>query len=155
MRLFEDVFFSFTFGGEAVSLAACLATIHELERQDGIARMGQAGSRLQAETRRLLSESGLAGILDCVGFPQWTTLRCSLPDPRQTLQLRSLYQQETVKRGILSQGSHMMSVAHDETIIDATLSVYAEVFRTLAVAIESGAIARFLEGPPIVAVFRA
>ena len=154
MRLFEDVFFSFTFGGEAVSLAACLATVQELDRRDGIACMGRAGSRLQAQTRRLLSECGLAGVLDCVGFPQWTTMRCSLPDPQEALQLRSLYQQETVKRGILSQGSHMMSVAHDETILDETLTAYTEVFRILAQAVDSRAIARFLEGPAVVPVLR-
>jgi hypothetical protein len=66
-----------------------------------------------------------------------------------------LYQQETVKRGVLSQGSHMMSVAHNETILTETLTVYAEVFSILAEAVDSHAIATYLEGPPVVPVMRA
>ena len=37
MRLLETVFFSFTFGGDAASLAACKATIDEMRRNDVIA----------------------------------------------------------------------------------------------------------------------
>ena len=72
MRIFEQIFFSFTFGGEAVSLAASLATIRELERREGIPKLWDSGRRLQEGTNRLLAENSLERRLACVG---------SLPGP--------------------------------------------------------------------------
>ena len=154
MRLFEQVFFSFTFGGEAVSLAACLATIRELQRRDGIEILRRQGARLQAGTRRILREAGLAGTMDCVGVPAWTTLRCRCATEPETLALRSLFQQEALKRGILTHGNHMLSLAHEDQVIDDTLAAYAEIFPLLADALRAGDVAARLEGAPIQAILR-
>ncbi|HUU24574.1 MAG TPA: aminotransferase class III-fold pyridoxal phosphate-dependent enzyme, partial [Methyloceanibacter sp.] len=48
MRLMEDIFFSGTFGGEALSLAASIATIDKLRRLDGPAKFAGMGARLRA-----------------------------------------------------------------------------------------------------------
>src|SRR5262249_51074709 len=76
MRIFEQIFFSSTFGGEAVSLAASLETIRELQRRQGIPQLWRAGGRLQEGANRLLSANALDQHLACVGLPPWTTLRC-------------------------------------------------------------------------------
>ena len=35
MRMMEDIFYSGTFGGETLSLAAAIATIDKMEREEG------------------------------------------------------------------------------------------------------------------------
>lgn len=154
MRIFEQVFFSFTFGGEAVSLAACQATIRALQRRDGIASIWRNGARLQSGTQRLLAEHGLAEVLVCAGLPPWTTMRCLWREERAVLLLRSLFQQECVKRGVLTLGSHLLSVSHEEAVVDATLAVYGAVLPILAEAIRTETVEQRLEGPPVQTILR-
>jgi glutamate-1-semialdehyde aminotransferase len=154
MRWFEKVFFSFTFGGEAVSLAACLATIHELERRDGIETLWRNGAKLQEGTRQLIRDAKLEESLDCAGMAPWTTLRTSGMNERDALLFRSLFQQEAAKRGLLTHGNHMLSVAHDESVINATLAAYAEIMPVLADALRKGDTAQRLEGEPMQTILR-
>ncbi len=128
--------------------------IGELKRRNGIAALWRAGEQLQQGTRRILSESGLEGKIDCAGLPPWTTLRCAAASAEESLLWRSLFQQEAIKRGILTHGNHMLSLAHTPEVIDATLAAYREIFPILADAIAHGDVAQRLEGPPIQPILR-
>jgi glutamate-1-semialdehyde-2,1-aminomutase len=154
MRLFEDVFFSGTHGGEAVSLAACRATIAELRRRDGFAALWRAGARLQEGARRILSDAGLAGRIDCAGLPPRTGFTFRADTETETLALRSLFQQEALERGLLTHGNHMICLAHSDEIIDRTLGIYREVFAVVAQAVSRGDAGQRLKGPPVQVVVR-
>jgi hypothetical protein len=49
----------------------------------------------------------------------------------------------------------MLSVAHDEVVIQEALTVYAEVIPLLAEAIRGRDAARRLEGPPMRSIIRS
>jgi glutamate-1-semialdehyde 2,1-aminomutase len=68
--------------------------------------------------------------------------------------LRSLFLQETVKDGILAQGNHMLSLAHDDDVVNVTLKSYARVFDLIADALRKGDLASRLEGPPVRPIMR-
>jgi glutamate-1-semialdehyde aminotransferase len=154
MRRFEEVFFSLTFGGEAASLAASLATVRILARDAGTERLWHSGSRLQEGTRDAIRAAGLETAFDCAGLAPWTTLRCRSSGPEESLVLRSLFQQECARHGVLTHGNHMLSTSHDDEVIEATLAAYSQVFAALAEAIDSGAPSRRLHGPPMQTVIR-
>jgi glutamate-1-semialdehyde aminotransferase len=154
MRLFEQVFFSFTFGGEAVSLAACCATIKELRRRQGIEHLWQIGGRLQEGTNALLEKLKLNDLAYCVGLPPFTALRFQGKSELESQLLRSLFQQEALRRGLLTLGNHMLSVAHDEQIVEQTVTAYAEVFEIIAEAMRDGEVSERLEGLPLQPVLR-
>lgn len=148
MRLFEEVFFSFTFGGETASLAACRATISELRRRNGIAQLRAAGTRLASGTRSMIARHGLTGTLGCCGLPAYSAIR--FPDESHGgVILRSLFQQELLKRDILTFGNHMLSLSHDDEIIDRTLAAYGETLEIIARAVRAGDAASRLEGQPL------
>ncbi len=155
MRLFEQVFFSGTFGGEAASIAAGNATISELKKRDGISTIWRNGATLQQGTRRLLDEHGISASVECAGLPPWTTMRIKGFSEEETLVLRSYFQQECVKRGVLTLGAHMLSVAHDESVVRELLAAYTEVFPLLAEAIRKGNARSRLEGPPVRSIIRS
>jgi glutamate-1-semialdehyde aminotransferase len=155
MRLFEQVFFSGTFGGETASIAGGIATILELKKRDGIATIWRNGAALQQGTRRLLHEHGLSASVECAGLPPWTTIRIKGFSEEDTLALRSYFQQECVKRGVLTLGAHMLSVAHDESVIQELLTVYAGAVPLLAEAIRKGDARSRLEGPPVRSIIRS
>ena len=48
MTLMEEIFFSGTFGGEALSLAASIVTIDKLRREGAVAKFADTGARLKA-----------------------------------------------------------------------------------------------------------
>jgi glutamate-1-semialdehyde-2,1-aminomutase len=154
MRLFNEVFFSFTHGGEALSLAACLATLQEIEQKDVIAHFWRIGTRLKDATNHLTNKLGIAAQIACIGLPPWTGLHFSDAVGKGSMLLRSLFQQEALKRGLLTHGNHMLSFSHDDTIIDQTLVHYEAIFGVLAQAIKNGDVARRLEGPPMETIIR-
>jgi len=155
MSKFTEVFFSFTHGGEALSLAAGLATIHEMVQKDVTGHFWRVGNLLKEGTNRILSECGLLSHCMCVGTAPWTTIRFHDAEGRDWPLLRSLFQQEALKRGLLTHGNHMLSYSHDESLIEETLVVYQAVFTMLAQAIASKDVGQRLEGPPMEGVFRS
>lgn len=154
MQIFNEIFFSFTFGGEAASLAAAMVVLDILEQTDALARMRANGQRLQDGFNTMANEAGLATQLSCTGTPMWTLLNFRDADGKPSFLVRSLFQQETVKRGILMLVTHNMTAAHDDAAIEQTLEAYAATIKTLAGWLSDADPERHLEGPMIQPVFR-
>jgi glutamate-1-semialdehyde 2,1-aminomutase/spore coat polysaccharide biosynthesis protein SpsF len=154
MRVFEEIFFSFTFGGEAASLAAALKVLSILEQTDALARIEANGRLLQEGFNSLAQEAGLTERLQCIGHPLWSLLKFRDANGADSFLERSLFQQETVKRGILLMVTHNVTAAHDSEAIERTLETYAAVLKTLANWLSEPNPERFLEGPMIQPVFR-
>jgi len=154
MRVFEDIFFSFTFAGEVASMAAALAVLDVLEQTDALDRMETQGRRLQDGFNALAREAGLSDRFACVGHPRWSLLRYRTSEGADGLLERSLFGQEAAKRGVLILATHNMTAAHDALTTEQTLTAYADVFKTLAGWLSDPRPARFLEGEMIQPVFR-
>jgi glutamate-1-semialdehyde aminotransferase len=73
---------------------------------------------------------------------------------KEWLVLKSLFQQECLKRGVLFSGAHNVCYSHSNDDIDYTLRAYRAVMKTLAEAIKSGGPLQRLEGTPVQPVFR-
>lgn len=154
MRVFEEIFFSFTFGGEVASLAAAMKVLDILESTDALTRMEANGRRLQDGFNAFAKEAGLADYFRCVGQPTWSLLQFFDAEGKGSFLHRSLFQQEVIKRGLLILATHNMTSAHDELSTERTLEIYATVFKTLAKWLSDSDPSRFLEGPMIEPVFR-
>jgi glutamate-1-semialdehyde 2,1-aminomutase/spore coat polysaccharide biosynthesis protein SpsF len=154
MKIFEEIFFSFTFGGEVASMAAAMKVIDILEKTDALARMESEGRRLQDGFNVLAKQAGLQERFECLGHPTWSLIKIRGQDGKGTDLERSLFQQETVKRGVLIQLSHNMTAAHDGAAVENTLEVYAAVMKTLGGWLSEPDPTCFLEGPVIQPVFR-
>jgi len=154
MRLFEkDVFFYSTFGGEALSMAAAMATIHEMIDKNVPKALAEKGKRLKEGYNELAAKYQLTKVTTCQGFDCRTiiTFNASAGDP---LILKSFVQQEMIKRGILWGGFHNVCFTHTEEDINYTLKVYDIVLSLLAEALRGNDIASLLRGKPVEAVFR-
>jgi len=153
MGLLErDVFFFTTFGGEALSLAAALATIDEMRERRVPEQLASQGKKLREGYNRLAAELGL-GFTRCVGFDcrSLVTFDAGAGDP---LQMKSLVQQELLKRGVLWAGFHNLCFSHSDADVDHALAAYAEVLPILGDAVAAGAVRARLRGEPVVPVFR-
>ena len=154
MQVFEDIFFSFTFGGEVSSMAAAMAVLDILETSDALARMEANGRILQDGLNTLAKEAGLENRIRCIGYPPWSLVRFMDDAGKDSLLLRSLFTQECIKRGVLLLATHNMTAAHDPLAIEQTLKVYAEVCKTLATWLNDSHPECHLEGEMIQPVFK-
>jgi glutamate-1-semialdehyde-2,1-aminomutase len=154
MELFNEVFFSFTFGGETLSLVAALATIAEMREKNVISHLWEQGRRLKDGFNALAREFGLERRANCVGLPPRTVITFNDETGGESLVLKSLFQQECLKRGVLFSGSQQICYSHTEADIDCTLRVYRTVMNILADAIQSESTLQMLEGEPVQPIFR-
>jgi glutamate-1-semialdehyde aminotransferase/spore coat polysaccharide biosynthesis protein SpsF (cytidylyltransferase family) len=154
MRIFSEIFFSFTFAGEVASMAAAMKVLDILESTDALARLEANGRTLQDAVNTMASEAGLAARIKAMGRSQWSLLKFSEENGTDSPLLRNLFQQEAVKRGVLLLATHNMTAAHEISAIQQTLEAYSEVFKTLADWLQDSDPARFLEGPMSQPVFR-
>ena len=154
MRVFEEIFFSFTFGGEVASMAAVMKVLDILEGTDALTRINVNGRLLQEGLNALAQRAGLQDRIQCVGYPFWSLIKLLDADGKDSFLLRSLFTQECVKRGVLLLATHNMTAAHDPLAIEGTLKVYAEVCKTMAKWLSDPHPEAYLEGEIIQPVFR-
>ena len=154
MRLFEqDVFFFTTFGGEALSMAAAMATIQELRDQNVPAALAAQGKKLKDGYNKLAADLGLADYTKCYGYDCRSLITFD-PKGGNPLEIKAYVQQELFKHGIMWSASHNMSFSHTDEDIAQTLTAYGEVLALLKDAIDQGDLPSRLEGEPVEAVFR-
>jgi glutamate-1-semialdehyde 2,1-aminomutase/spore coat polysaccharide biosynthesis protein SpsF len=154
MELFDDIFFSFTFGGETLSLAATEATILEMKTKKVINHLWEQGRKLKDGYNVLAKEFGVGDFTECIGLPPRTIITFKDEDREESLIFKSLFQQECLKRGILFSGGQNICFGHTNEDIDNTLRVYRTAMEILADAIKHKNARQRLEGDPVCLVFR-
>ncbi|MFZ5916519.1 MAG: aminotransferase class III-fold pyridoxal phosphate-dependent enzyme [Chloroflexota bacterium] len=149
----EEVFFFSTFGGEALSLAAVLATVAEMREKDVPRYLAAQGRRLLEGYNQIAGELGIDGYTRCKGHPSRSIV--TFADwAGNPLHMKSLLQQEMIKRGVLWSGFHNLCFSHSDEDVAYTLDVYRDVLPVLKSAVEEGAVERYLKGEPVQPVFR-
>jgi glutamate-1-semialdehyde aminotransferase len=148
----KDVFFFTTFGGEALSLAAAKATINFMKENNVQDYLAMQGQKLKDGYNKIALKHNM-GYTRCSGydFRSIVTFNSSAGNP---LELKSLVQQELIKRGILWSGFHNMSYSHSNVDIEYTLSAYEEVLPILKIAVDGKNVYKYLKGKPVEPVFR-
>lgn len=148
----EEIFFYTTFGGEALSLAAAKATINILRNKNVPAYLDMKGNILKSGYNEIAQNFGM-DYTKCIGF-NFRSLVTFDEKAGNPLELKSLVQQEMIKRGILWSGFHNMSFSHTDEDIAYTLTVYKEVLAILKKAVEENNVREKILGEPVQPVFR-
>lgn len=154
MRLMEEIFFSFTFGGEALSLAASSATLDKLRREPVIETLRERGTQLADGVRKLVEKHGIADLVEICGNPVWTFLKVKGTGGYSEWQLKTLMLQELFARGILMIGTHNLSYAHTRADVERLLAVYDEVFPVVRAAVRERRLEELLQARPLEPLFR-
>jgi len=154
MELMEEIFFSFTFGGETLSLAAALDTMKKLEKKSAIKKTITLGERLIKDFNQLIKKLQLEEIVSIVGHPTWTHLVFKDAGGYTQWHFKTFYLQEMFAAGILIIGSHNLSYAHTSKEIDSLLSVYEHFFNKLKKAIENKTLETLLLVKPLLPLFK-
>jgi glutamate-1-semialdehyde aminotransferase len=153
MRAFEEVFFSMTYSGETVSLAAGLATLEVLRNEPVLEHIWARGAELLDGIRALAGGVGFG--VELAGIPPRSALAFSDADGSHSHLLRGLFLQECHTRGVLFGGPILPTYAHSERDIADTLGVVGEALERMDEAHRHGDVAAYLRGRPPAVVFRS
>lgn len=154
MKQMEEIFFSFTFGGEALSLSASAATLDKLRRERVCAHLATQGTKLLTGLNQRIAAHGVGDFISTAGHPAWSFLILKDTPQASQWELKTLLLQEFFARGILSLGTHNLSFAHRDADIERLLAVYDEVFPLLGAAAHEGRVAELLCCKPLEPLFK-
>lgn len=150
----EKVFLiSTTHGGETCSIAAALATTEEFEKHDVIAHNHTLGEKYMQGAQRIIDKYHLTAHLKLLQFPWYASLAYYDEQGNNSWELRTLFHQEMIKRGILFQGIFCPHFSHSDQDIEQILEAFDESAYIVKRALEEG-ISKYLIGEPIKPVFR-
>ena len=128
MKLMEEVFFSFTFGGELLSLAAANATLDKLKDGSVIQKITFTGEYLMQKLQALIDQQNLNDIFGVQGLPMWSFFQIKENSFASPWELKTLLLQEFFKQGIFTIGTHNLSFSHDIAHIDLLIKAYENYF---------------------------
>lgn len=154
MMLMEEVFFSFTMGGETLSLAAACAAMDKLEREPVVETMAARGQGLIAGVDALIARHGLGDTLSTAGHPAWSFLLMSDRPAATAFELKTLFLQEVFANGVLTLGTHNMSYAHTPADVADLLAAYDRAFTVIGRALDAGGTGPFLRCEPLQPLFK-
>jgi len=154
MRLMEEVFFSFTFGGETLSLAASLATLRKLETEPVVATLAATGEKIVAGLRALIARHGVKHFLSVAGHPSWSFLIFENAADYPLNAIKTLFLQEMFSRGVLMLATHNVSYAHTESDVRRLLTAYDEVLPILNDAVRNRRLHQLLRCEPLKPLFK-
>jgi glutamate-1-semialdehyde aminotransferase len=139
MSMFDEVFFSFTFGGELLSIAAAIKTMDILEADQVLNTIENRGKRLIKALSDIFKKYELADDFSVSGHPSWSFINFKIKDEAKLYKIKTLFMQECISRGLLTLGSNNLSYAIDDLILEKVIRIYDEVFELISNVINSGA----------------
>lgn len=154
MKLFEDCFFSFTYGGETLSLAACLATMIKYQAHPIVQTMEHNGQKILDGVGKLIEKYDISDVFQIGGHPSWTILSIKDNGKYSLWEIKTLFMQEMMKRGILTLGTHETTYAHTEEDINYLIKCYDEVIPIIKEGIKNKNLLEMLECEPLVPLFK-
>ena len=150
----EEVFFSGTFGGELLSLAAAKEVLQRHLSEDICGRLKDTGQKLSSRTEECISKNGLEEILKISGHPTWRFLNWNATREYSVDQIKTYFMQEVFKRNLLVLSTHNVSLAHKPKIVSKISDVYQEVFYELSQALTKKNLEEELRVDPLKPLFK-
>lgn len=154
MQLMEEIFFSFTFGGETLSLAAALATMQKLEEHPVIETLSAQGKKILDYLDNKITELQADDIFATAGHPSWSFLLIKDTSQYSSWHIKTLFMQEMLEHGVLTFGTHNMGYAHDDTALTQLFSAYDQVLPLIVTAIRCNNLHEQLRCQPLQPLFK-
>lgn len=149
----ERVFLlSLTHGAESHCLAAALETVRIYKREPVIEVLWRQGERLAKGINKSIDEYNLNSYFAVIGKPCNLVYATRNNDGKPSQPFRTLFLQETIKRGILAP-SLIVSYSHTDADIDKTIEVVHEALYIYRKALDEG-VEKYLVGRSVKPIWR-
>jgi glutamate-1-semialdehyde 2,1-aminomutase len=143
---------STTYGAESHSLAAAIATMNVYKENKVIEFLYRQGQRLAEGINQSIREHQLQEYFVVVGKPCCLVFGTRDQEKKPSQPFRTLFLQETIKRGLLMP-SLIVSYSHQDEDIDRTVEAIHEALAVYRKALDEG-IEKYLQGRSVKPVYR-
>lgn len=154
MAEMEEIFFSGTFGGEALSLAAAIATIDKMERENVIDILWRNGQVLADGVTDLIARHNLGEVFSLAGLAPWKLVSIADHSTAPAMAIKTLFVTEQLRGGVLMVGSHNVNYSHTPTHLGRVLSAWDRTLGVIAEALAEGDVHRRLSGKVLEPIFK-
>jgi glutamate-1-semialdehyde 2,1-aminomutase len=154
MKEMEEIFFSGTFGGELLSLAAAKVVLERHKSQNVSSELDSIGKNLKEKVEEIIRECDLENVLGLSGHPSWVFLNWSAVGDYSVEEIKTFFMQEMFKRGVLILNTHNISLAFSKKDLKVVLKAYSETLHALSEAINLQNLRERLEVKPLIPLFK-
>ena len=154
MKLQDDIFFSGTFGGEALSLAASIATIKKMQREPVIKKLWSSGKNLCEAVETIVKDNALEDVFSFKGLDPWKVCTFGARGDISAMAIRTFIQKEMIRQGVLLLSSHNMSYAFTEQDHNDVVDAYGNTLTELSTHLKQGTLMDNMDCPVIEPIFR-
>lgn len=154
MKEMEEIFFSGTFGGETLSIAAALATIKKMEQEKVTEYLWTYGKNLSDAINKIIVRYELENIIELRGMPCWKLLQFTDQNNGSANMIKTLFMQEMIKHGILINGALNISGAFGEVEKIKILEAFEGVLKCIAEGLQRNTLQSLLECKTVQPLFK-
>ena len=154
MMEMEEIFFSGTFGGELLSLAAAKSVLKLHINREVISQLEQTGLDLQNRVNSAVSQTDTQELLSLSGHPTWIFLNWRAIDGYSADLLKTYFMQEMFQAGILILGTHNVNLAHTQRNLEKIEESYLSVLSSISNGIKQGDLQSKLRVAPLSPLFK-
>ena len=154
MKLMEDIFFSSTFGGETLSLAASIATIEKMKKYNVVKVTRKFGQSLIKELNNICEANNMISFMRISDIDWWPQIIIDNPPIEKFLYI-SLLRQELLKEGIMVNSTFNLCYAHSKAgVLEDTIIRFKEAILKLKLYLDTSNPKKFLKGQLIQTTFK-
>ena len=150
----EKIFFSGTFGGELLSLAAAKVVLERHKKQDVSSRLAFIGNELKVKVEEVIRDCRLEKVLNLSGHPTWVFLNWTATEEYSVEELKTFFMQEMFQRGVLILNTHNVSLAFGKKDFKVVMKAYSATLKALSRAIEQRNLREQLLVKPLAPLFK-
>jgi glutamate-1-semialdehyde 2,1-aminomutase len=154
MMEMEEIFFSGTFGGELLSLAAAKTVLTSLENFDFTQILADQGEKLTAKAEDIISAYTFQDALHFTGHPSWRFLNWKNKEGFSDIELKTFFLQSMFSEGLLMLSTHNLNLAHSDRVIEKIARKYEKTIDKITSEVRHGTLREKLKAKPLESIFR-
>lgn len=154
MRLMSDIFYSGTFSGETLSLAAGIATIDKLESCQVIPHIITLGEQLIKRIQSIIHEIDCTDIISVSGHPSWSHINISDYKNYDALTIKTYIMQRLFEKNYFWLGTHNLNYSHQASDVDNLIDAYKEVLFDVKYHCENDTLTNQIQGEILKPLFK-
>ena len=145
MQALHAVGFGLTYRGEMLSLAAARACLGIIRNEPVVEHLASIGERIRSEFDKSCTQHGIEAQL--LGPPSRMTFQFQSVGRITPLGSMTLFVQECLKHGVLTNGNILPSYAHDDRAVEETAAAFDLALAVVGEAHAIGTLKNFLHMP--------
>ena len=132
MNKMSEIFFSGTFGGESLSLAASIATIDKIKREKVIDKLWKSGSIIMKHVNKEIKNYNLSEFVKIMGKEPWTLINFSNFRNINKFELKYIFMKNMAANGVLTLGTNNVCYAHTQKDINKIKQAYSNTLKLIS-----------------------